>query len=636
MNALTLTVECTLDDWRAYQTAAARKLRIPRSARLYSVIPVAAAIVLSAMLVPQAVASTSLWRILAIVIVWAGAMFVLRRLYVSAYKPSENSMFLGPCTLEFDALGIRTSRPGITATYDWHRFQSVDREGDTLSLWLDNISGLIVPLRSLPEGLTADAAESVIRALYADGRLKTAIIEAIPPSTPPVTIKPTLLQRLNDVSRLWLLKPSRNASSMATEPWIVAIALLTLSFWIGLDWLRAGPGAHFMSWNVPVLGCYALLALGAALIASRASTPRIPFRNALYVVTAVSPLLIAAWWLISSPILRALPHIGLLLVIYALAYVALNLRRLTGAWQVRATALLLLTLGLFYYADQHAYWSASVWYSAPPDEPEVKPHQAESLLFDQRSKIDEIVQRFGASSGETPKVFFLGFAGVASQRVFAEEIKFGARVVAGRLNVVERQLLLMNDRRDLKTYPIATVTSLAYGLKVIGQKMNPERDILFLALSSHGSSDPEISVSNGALDLEQVTGENLSAALQASGIKRRIIVISACHAGAFIPALQNPDSIIITAAAADKTSFGCSDDRDLTYFGEAFYRDALPKAPTLEDAFNQAKAAIALRETQEHQKTSDPQAYFGSDLERVLAGNPMAPPGAPLVVGGNP
>jgi hypothetical protein len=134
----------------------------------------------------------------------------------------------------------------------------------------------------------------------------------------------------------------------------------------------------------------------------------------------------------------------------------------------------------------------------------------------------------------------------------------------------------------------------------------------------------------------QVTGEDLSAALQASGIKRRIIVISACHAGAFIPALKNPDSIIITAAAADKTSFGCSDDRDLTYFGEAFYRDALPKAQTLQDAFSQAKAAIALRETQENQKSSDPQAYFGSDLERVLADNPMTPASVPSVARGNP
>jgi hypothetical protein len=635
MDALRLPVEYTLNDWRAYQAAAGRRLA-SGAPRYRAYIAMAAAIVCSLFLAPHALAGTSMWRIFALAIVWVSAMFVIRRLNMSAYKPSKNSMFLGPCTLEIDALGIRTLRPGITATYDWHRFQNVDGEGDTLYLWLDNLSGLIVPLRSLPDGLTADAAEKVIRSLYSDGHLKTAISDATAPSAPPVTVKPTLLQRLNDVARLWLLRPSRNTSSMATEPWILALALLTLSFWIGLDRLRAGPGAHFMSWNVPVLSCYALLALGAALIASRASSPRVPFRTALYVVTAVAPLLIAVWWLINTPVLRALPFIESLLSIYIVAYAAFNLRRLTGAWQIRATVLLLLTFGLFYVADQHTFWSASVWYAAPTEEAEEKPHQAESLLFDQRSKIDEAVQRFGASSGETPKVFFLGFAGVASQRVFAEEIKYGARVVAGRFNVQNRQLLLMNDRRDLTTFPIATVTSLSYALKVIAQKINPGRDILFLALSSHGSADPEISVSNGALDLQQVTGEDLSAALRASGIKRRIIVISACHAGAFIPALRNPDTIIITAAAADKTSFGCSDDRDLTYFGEAFYRDALPKAQTLQDAFRQAKDAIALREAQEHQKASDPQAYFGSDLERMLADNPMTPPSVPSVARGNP
>ena len=63
-------------------------------------------------------------------------------------------------------------------------------------------------------------------------------------------------------------------------------------------------------------------------------------------------------------------------------------------------------------------------------------------------------------------------------------------------------------------------------------------------------------------------------------------------------------------------------------FGEAFYRDALPKAQNLEDAFKQAKEAIAIRETQEHQKASDPQAHFGSDLQRDLDANPMTPPSA--------
>jgi hypothetical protein len=270
-----------------------------------------------------------------------------------------------------------------------------------------------------------------------------------------------------------------------------------------------------------------------------------------------------------------------------------------------------------------------VWIPAPTGDQEdydVLHRKAESLLFDQRSTIDAVVQRFDLSPDAKPRIFFVGFAGVANQRVFAEEIKFGAKIVANRFNVKDRQLLLLNDRRDLTTFPIGTVTSLTYGLKLIGQKMNPDRDILFLALSSHGSSDPQLSVSNGALGLQQLSGEDLSAALQASGIKRRIIVISTCHAVAFIPALKNTDTIIITAAAADKTSFGCSDDRDLTYFGEAFYRDALPKAQNLQDAFNQAKQAISLREAQEHQKPSVPQADFGSDLQRVLDENPMARP----------
>lgn len=111
-----------------------------------------------------------------------------------------------------------------------------------------------------------------------------------------------------------------------------------------------------------------------------------------------------------------------------------------------------------------------------------------------------------------------------------------------------------------------------------------------------------------------------------AGIRRRIIVISACHAGAFIPILKDPSTIIITAAAADRTSFGCSDDRDLTHFGGAFYRDALPTAATLDQAFATATASIARREASEHITPSKPQAYFGADLERILSSYPMRQP----------
>jgi hypothetical protein len=98
-----------------------------------------------------------------------------------------------------------------------------------------------------------------------------------------------------------------------------------------------------------------------------------------------------------------------------------------------------------------------------------------------------------------------------------------------------------------------------------------------------------------------------------------VIVISACHAGAFIDALRDDNSIILTAAAADRTSFGCNDERELTYFGEAFYRDALPRAATLQDAFSLAKADIKGREEREHVRASNPQAFFGPAMEKKLA-----------------
>ena len=75
----------------------------------------------------------------------------------------------------------------------------------------------------------------------------------------------------------------------------------------------------------------------------------------------------------------------------------------------------------------------------------------------------------------------------------------------------------------------------------------------------------------------------------------------------------------ITAAAADRTSFGCSDTRDLTYFGEAFYRDALPGATDLRTAFQRAKATIAQREQAEDIEASNPQAFFGAAIEKQLS-----------------
>jgi hypothetical protein len=243
---------------------------------------------------------------------------------------------------------------------------------------------------------------------------------------------------------------------------------------------------------------------------------------------------------------------------------------------------------------------------------------AEALLFDQSAKIDEALAAIGPANSAAPQSFFLGFAGVGDQKVFAQEVGLASRVLSERYGMEGRRLSLLNDERDMTRAPLATVSGLRYALQGLAKRMNLERDVLFLAISSHGAKDPAIAVENADLPLDELTDEDLADALDDAKIKWRVIIISACYAGGFIEALKDPRTIVITAAAADRTSFGCSNDADLTYFGEAFYRDALPEARSLRDAFDKAETAIATREQREKVEASKPQAFFGAELEAKL------------------
>ena len=238
----------------------------------------------------------------------------------------------------------------------------------------------------------------------------------------------------------------------------------------------------------------------------------------------------------------------------------------------------------------------------------------------QRGLIDAQVARLATEPEAGSRVFFLGFAGYGDERVFAEEIKLAAARVGEKYGSAGRTVLLLNDRRDLSTYPLASESSLRYSLQALARVMNLEADVLFLALSSHGSPDATIDVSNTGMTPQPLSADRLASLLEESGIRWRVIVVSACFSGRFVNPLADSHTIVITAAAKNRTSFGCSDKRDLTYFGEAFYRDALPYSTYLRGAFEAARKDIRQRERDEDFTPSQPQAYFGPLMEEKLRG----------------
>jgi hypothetical protein len=404
---------------------------------------------------------------------------------------------------------------------------------------------------------------------------------------------------------------------------LITLSLVWLLLWVAIDWWEALPDPQFLLAGVPLFPWYALAILVLAALLRARSHPKPAFAAVLLLSLGLVPLplLLAVF---AVPLLSLVWQcvVAATALIYSFFYLVRGLRAFTGESQRRAALAGIAFLMVFIWLTDALDVIPDVW--AAPEVAEAAdggdtPADAETVLFEQPRRIDQALAAIRADPSPAPKAFFLGFAGVGEQKVFAQEISLASRVLSERYGMESRALSLINDQRDLERAPLASVSGLKYALRGLAARMNLDRDVLFLVISSHGAKDPAIAVSNSDLPLNDMTDEDLAEALSASGIKWRVIIISACYAGGFIDALKDPRTIVITAAAADRTSFGCSNDRDLTYFGEAFFRDALPEARSLRDAFDRAKSAIALRERRERVDASKPQAYFGAEMEAKLA-----------------
>ncbi len=235
--------------------------------------------------------------------------------------------------------------------------------------------------------------------------------------------------------------------------------------------------------------------------------------------------------------------------------------------------------------------------------------------------------------GDGSDLYFLGIAGYGSERVFLREIRSVNQVML-RFARATHSMLLINSTDTLTTDPIASVTAIRQALARIGEVMDRDDDVLFLYLTSHGSDDHRFSLQLPPLKLPDLKPEALRAALDDAGIGWRVIVISACYSGGFIEALEDERTLVITAAAKDRTSFGCSDENDYTYFGRAYFEQALSQTDSFIDAFEQARTIVTEREQAEGiTPPSQPQIAIGAAIADKLATLspplPLSPPPLP-------
>jgi hypothetical protein len=205
-----------------------------------------------------------------------------------------------------------------------------------------------------------------------------------------------------------------------------------------------------------------------------------------------------------------------------------------------------------------------------------------------------------------------------SDPVFGREARAAGDVLRRRYDAAGRTIVLAGtDGKAPSALPRGTPTTLGIALARIAELMDEKEDALILYTTSHGARFG-LYYNDADNGYGAISPSRLQSILDQLGIGNRLLILSACYAGVFVPVLQSETGAIVTAASADRTSFGCAAQNDWTFFGDAMVNHSLRKPQPLPIAFAEAEALVSGWEGKIGAAPSQPQLFIGPASARWL------------------
>ena len=251
--------------------------------------------------------------------------------------------------------------------------------------------------------------------------------------------------------------------------------------------------------------------------------------------------------------------------------------------------------------------------------PELERDRSPKWLLDEQRKLDKAL---GALQPQKPGMVdaYVVVVGLDSDPIFGREAREAGKVLSRRYNAVGHTIVLAGTNGDgPSTLPNGSPRNLAVALARVAELMDKKQDVLVLYTAGHGAK-----VGLAYHDADDGFGiippARMARMFDELGIKNRLLILSACFSGIFVPTLSSDTTALFTAASADRTSFGCQSDRDWTFYGDAMINNALRQPVPLAKAGENAQALIAKWEGMNSDITpSQPQVAIGSRVATWLA-----------------
>lgn len=546
---------------------------------------------------------------------------LLDRLGRRAALAADPALYLGPRRLWFDRSGLSLTWTVGELRFDWSAVSALEVYGG-LCVLRAGAYRVLVPWRVFQDEDERRAWVGFVQArltptsqvvrhhgLEVGGRIWTAWVAP-------------LLANFRAGARLALLQKVP-AGAFEGAP---AALLMLIAAWLALhgaaDFADVGPAGQLSAEGIPGLFFALALMVAAAVLAAALGARTdclVPSLAALW--SAALPIAAVALLLpqlvrqsldvpaaISDHLAYVFPSWLTLVAVVALSRFQRLEQRQSLVLAALLTGMVAAPLVLVPYDDR-------LWVPPPaPSEYDAK-YEAltgEDAFYQQPRLLQRALDDLQPQRSGTTDLYFVGVGGDAEQSVFLKEVRSVAALMAQRFGAAGRSITLVNSYRAAMDYPVASVTALQQSIRRIGELMDRDQDILFLFLTSHGSRQHEFVLDFWPLRFKPLTPPVLRQMLDEARIRWRVIVVSACYSGGYIEPLKDDHTVVITAAAADRTSFGCSDENDWTYFGRALFQEALRDDGDLEQAFGLARRTIARREEEEEvEAPSDPQMVGG-------------------------
>lgn len=563
---------------------------------------------------------------------------VLSRYFATGGMGSEP--LAGYYTLVLTPAGFSLSRPDRRSFVPWTELLALGETGEHWHLHSGGGNGVAVPKAALPEPGAQARFAALVRQYWAEhpdnqGR---SLPERPPPFRPMSGAIADLWANLRAGYGFAVFRRAGGGSEFRVNAVQLALLLLLQLLLYGTaDYVLNGPEPEFNPYGLSDYSVSVVLFLlsGVAIGGLWAGTGNL--LRFLVVLAASQVPAYGVYFLLYAglgtldPVREREILTGLYAawVVWNLAIVWRAMRHLYGL--PRGAALLPVSVfALFNLVLAHALPDQDLFLPAPDEAARAAKGSeidGEEVFYRQARLLNEVTRTLAAGRPGVTELYFVGFAGESDEHVFAHEIEYARDLFDRRFGTAGRSVALVNSPDTADRLPLANAHNLEAVLQAVAKRMNRDEDVLFLFLTSHGSRDHRLSVQFSPLPLNDLPAARLKELLDRAGIRHRIVVVSACYSGGFLDVLKDDHSLILTAASRDRTSFGCGTESEFTYFGEAYFVEALKDTRSFVEAFGKARLWIEAREKGEGKEPSLPQLHVGAGIMprlRVLEGKAKA------------